>query len=259
MKGFFIFSCFLSALNAVGVTGTTHDIKQVTFDQRIGSYLRTDLEFNDETANKVKLATYFSEKPIVLYLGYYHCPMLCDITMDGIVESLNDLKLTVGKDFDLISISIDPHDSPATAFERKAKYTKRYRTRNSENGWHFLTGNEHEIKTLTQSAGFNYFYDNESKEYAHPSGLIVISSEGVISQYLFGLQFQPRELAQALKLASNHQTGQWISKLAFVCFHYNPLHGKYANLIMLMLRVSCLITVLCLTSFFIYQFKYKTF
>ncbi len=223
------------SLNAQSLTD--EQLLNIKFDQKLNSQVSLDLAFRDENGNAVKLANYFGEKPVVLVLGYYGCPMLCTLTFNGMVQAMTDMRWSIGDQFNVVYVSIDPNETPQLALAKKQTYLKRYGRARAAAGWHFLTGAEPNIRKLSDDVGFHYEYDPTIKEYAHPSGLIVLTPEGKVSEYFFGVIFPPPELYAALQAASTHKVGSPIARLVLLCFHYSPIHGKYGVLIMNILRI----------------------
>jgi protein SCO1 len=224
------------------------DLKRVGFDQHIGQPLSTSLTFQESDKRNVALGDLFNSKPTLLVLGYYHCPMLCTFINDGLIESLQELRLNAGRDFNVINVSIDPNETPEVAAAKKVEYLKRYGRAGAGEGWHFLTGDRQSIAQLTNEAGFRFEYDPASHEYAHPSGFLVLTPEGRISRYFFGMSYDPGELRSAIVAASNGQSGSVITQLILLCYHYNPITGKYGALALSILRVLSFATVLLLAG-----------
>jgi protein SCO1 len=216
----------------------------VGLDQRLGNSIPLDLTFRDETGATVKLGDYFHDKPVVLSLVYYNCPMLCKMTLDGMVECFLSMKYIVNKDFDVVTVSFDPTETPAMAAEAKHTYLTRYGQKGAEDGWHFLTGDEPSIKKLTQAVGFHYVYDAKLKQYAHPTGIMVLTPEGTLSRYFYGVEYAPRDMQFALIDASHHQVGSAVDKLLLLCYCYDPTTGKYGFIISNVLRASATLTIL---------------
>ena len=211
-------------------------LQEIRFDQKLNQQISLDAAFRDEEGRLVRLRDY--RRPFLLVLGYHRCPMLCSLVLNGLVETLQDLKWTVGFEFDVVNISIDPHETPASASVQKQKYLRRYGRPASESGWHFLTGQQSDIQQLAQEVGFRYAYDSPSKEYAHPSGFVVLTPEGKVSQYFLGVQYASKELSAALRKATSHQISSPVQQLVLLCFHFNPTTGKYSPLIMTIVRSS---------------------
>jgi protein SCO1/2 len=214
-----------------------------------------DLPFVDETGRAVRLGDYFGEKPVVLVLGYYGCPMLCTLVLNGLVETMEGMKWRVGNEFEVVNVSINPQELPALAAAKRQSYLKRYGRAGAENGWHFLTGKEPEIQTLAQAVGFGYRFDPASKQYAHPSGLVILTPHGKVSRYLFGVSFSSRELYTALKEASSNKVSSPIQELILLCFHYNPMTGKYSAMILGLVRMLSAATVLGLVALIVVSIR----
>jgi len=216
----------------------------VTFQQNLNTQINRDLRFRDENGHDVRIGDYLGKKPVVLVLGYYQCPMLCTLTLNGLVQAMEDMKWSVGREFDIINVSIDPHETPALALAKKKNYLRSYGRSGADAGWHFLTGDESAIRELTGEAGFKYVYDPASKQYAHPSGVVILTPQGKISQYLFGVTFHASDLFAALRNASGEKVGSPIQRLVLLCFHYNPISGKYGAAIMLTIRILAALTLI---------------
>jgi protein SCO1/2 len=222
------------------------DLKRIGYDQHIGQPISSGLTFQESDKRAVALGDLFNTKPTLLVLGYYHCPMLCTLINDGLIESLQELRFDVGRDFNVINVSIDPNETSAVAAAKKVEYLRRYGRPGAAVGWHFLTGNEQAIAQLANEAGFRFQYDAATHEYAHPSGFIVLTPSGKISRYFFGVNFDPKELRSALIAASNGQRGSVVRELVLLCSHYNPITGKYGALVLNVLRILSVVTVLSL-------------
>ncbi len=245
-----VFTLFLQhsllAIQQAPLTST--DLAKIRFDQKLTEKLSLDLEFTDEAGQKVALQKYFHQKPVLIVSGYYRCPMLCGMVANGIIEALQDIKPTPGRDFEMVFISIDPNETPLLAAAKKASYLKRYGRAESVAGWHFLTGSDPAIRAISTQIGFHYAYDSRSKQYAHPSGVVVATSNGKIAQYLFGVSYSARELNDALKNASNQRISSPIKDLLLLCFHYTPITGKYGTLVMSLVRGTAVLTLVAMVS-----------
>ena len=244
----FWLSLLLSALLCFrAIAGISEsDLKQLGFDQHLGTQLSRELTFQESSGQMAALGELFHGKPILLVLGYYHCPMLCTLVNDGLIEVLQELRLTAGRDFDIINLSIDPRETPANATVKKREYLRRYGNPQVEGSWHFLTGSKGAIDQLTNECGFRFKLDPDSREYAHPSGFIVLTPEGRISRYFFGVNYDPRELQSAIVTASRGESGSLIRQLVLLCCRYSPLTGKYGNTILIVLRILGAGTVILL-------------
>lgn len=223
-------------------------IAQIRFEQKPGAQISLALPFKDESGRQARLEEYFGNKPVVLVMGYYRCPMLCTLVLNGLVESASDMRWSIGKDFKVIDVSIDPNEGPSLAAAKKRTYLKRYGRNGADDGWHFLTGNSLAVRQLADEVGFHYAYDPASKQYAHPSGLVILTPQGKVSHYLFGVTFPSKDLYDALRDASVNKTSGPIQELILLCFHYNPLTGKYSATIMGVLRLMGVLTVLALVG-----------
>jgi protein SCO1/2 len=227
-------------------------LNDIRFDQNLGTEVSLSLPFRDEDGKAVQLGDYFGRKPVVLVLGYYKCPMLCTLVLNGLVDSASDMRWSIGKDFEVVDVSINPDETPALAAAKKRTYVKRYGRTGAGQGWHFLTGNEASIRQLAKEVGFRYVYDPASRQYAHPSGLIILTPKGEVSHYLFGVTFAPRDFYDALQDASTDRTGSPIQQLILLCFHYDPLTGKYSATIVGMLRLLGGVTVLAVAGIIVW-------
>lgn len=219
-------------------------LMEIRFDQRLNTRLPLDLPWVDEHGAGIELGHCFDGRPVILILGYYECPMLCSLVLNGLVKGLQELKLEAGRDFNVVMVSIDPEESPALAAAKKRTYLKRYGHTRAASGWHFLTGDENAIRQITRETGFHYAYDASLGQYAHPSGLIVLTPHGEVSRYLFGVEYPAKELDAALREAGSGRIGSPIRQFILLCFHYQPLTGKYGDLIMSAVRASGIVTIL---------------
>ena len=222
------------------------ELQRIGYDQHIGHMISRDLNFVESDGRKVALGQLENQKPTLLVLGYHHCPMLCTLINDGLIEALQELRFNVGRDFNIMNVSIDPHESPAVAAVKKKEYLRRYGRPEAGRGWHFLTGDSNAIAQLANEAGFRYQFDPVSNEYAHPSGFVVLTPGGKISRYFFGVNFDPKELRSAIIAASNGQSGSVIQSLVLLCSHFNPITGKYGAVVMGVLRALSVVTLLAL-------------
>jgi protein SCO1/2 len=219
-------------------------LTNICFEQKPGAQVSPDLQFWDENGKFIRLGDYFGKKPIILVLGYYRCPMLCSFVENGMIGSLQDIKWDIGNEFDVVNVSIDPHETAALADAKKRSYVKRYGRPGSAQGWHFLTGQEPDIRRLADSVGFGYEYDPSVNQYAHPSGLVILTPQGKVSQYLSGVVYSTPQLKDALVAASQQKVGTPISQFFLLCFHYSPITGKYGRLAMFLVR-ACGVLTLC--------------
>lgn len=243
MKSAVLILIFVLTSRCLSAAGLTDDqLKQIDFVQKVGATVSADLRFLDDHGRQVRLGDYFG-KPTILVLGYYRCPMLCSAVLNGMISSLQDLKPSAGGLFDIIFVSIDPKETPALAAAKKANYVKLYGRPGTTNGWHFLTGSKASIETLAAETGYHYAYDPASGQFAHPSGLIILTANGKITRYFFGIGFPPDQLDTALRDADSNRVESVAQQFVYLCFHYNPIRGKYGHLIMTLLRVGAVGTI----------------
>lgn len=229
-------------------------LREVGIDQKLSAPLPLDLFFQDETGRTVQLQQYFVEKPVILAFVYYECPMLCTQVLNGLLESLKTLSFDAGNQFEVITVSFDPGETPKLAAAKKASYIKQYERAGAEQGWHFLTGDSAAIQQLTSAAGFRYKYDASTDQFAHASGIIVITPQGKIARYFYGIEYPARDLRLALVEASENKIGSLVDQVLLYCFHYDPSVGKYGLVIMNVLRLAGIATVMALGTFMIVMF-----
>jgi protein SCO1 len=226
-------------------------LRDIGFDQNIDQRVPLDTTFRDEAGRTVRLGDYFGKRPVVMVFAYYDCPMLCTLVINGLSSALGVLSLNPGADFEIVTVSFNPHDTPATATAKKAVYLERYRRPGAAGGWHFLSGDEPSIARLTKAAGFRYAWDAETKQYAHPSGVIVLTPDGRLSKYLFGIEYGPRDLRFAIVEASEGRIGSAVDSLLLYCYHYDPMTGRYGLVVMRAVRLAAAATVLALGGFIV--------
>lgn len=227
---------------------STEVLKKVGIEQKLGGQIPLDLSFRDESGREVKLGEYFKDgKPVVLTLVYYECPMLCNQVLNGVVGTLQALSFTPGKEFEVVTVSFDPREGPDLAAAKKETYLKRFGRAGAERGWHFLTGDKDSIDRLAQSVGFHYVWDEQSKQFAHASAIMVATPEGRLSHYLYGIEYSPKDLRLALVESSKGKIGSPVDELILYCYHYDPTTGKFAP-VMALLRAAGVLTVFGLAA-----------
>ena len=225
--------------------------KNVGFDQNIGKPLPLEVMFKDETGKAVRLGDYFGKKPVVLNFAYFTCPMLCGLSMQGLASSLKGMNLDAGRDFEVLTVSFEPKDTPEMARAKKESALARYQRPGAASGWHFLTGDEATIAALTSAAGFRFEWDDAAKQYAHPAGIAVATTEGKVARYLFGVEYSPRDLRLSLVEASQNKLGTVVDQLLLLCYHYDPKAGRYGAFAINSMRGAGAITLLALGAFVI--------
>jgi protein SCO1 len=226
-------------------------LEDVGIAQHLNEQIPAQLEFLDETGKQVRLADYFGKKPIILNLAYYNCQMLCPEVMSGLTSALRTLKFDVGKEFYVLTVSFDPRETPALAAEKKKEYLHRYDRPGAEQGWHFLTGKQDAITALTKTVGFQYQYDPKIGQFAHTTAIMVLTPQGKIAQYYYGVEYAPKDLRLGLVQASQGKIGNLVDAVLLYCYHYNPESGKYGAAIMNILRLSAAGTMAFLGFFIV--------
>jgi protein SCO1/2 len=226
-------------------------LREIGFDQNIDQRVPLDATFRNEAGATVRLGDYFGVRPVVLVFAYYDCPMLCTQVINGLSSALGVMSLNPGRDFEIVTVSFNPHDTPASATAKKAVYLERYHRPGAAEGWHFLTGDQAQIDRLTKAAGFRYAWDAETKQFAHPSGVIVLTPDGRLSKYLFGIEYGPRDLRLGIVEASEGKVGTPVDALLLYCYHYDPMTGRYGLAIMRAIRMAGAATVLALGAFIV--------
>ncbi len=221
-------------------------LKNVGIEQHLDEQIPPDLNFRDETGKPVRLGDYFGKKPVILNLVYYQCPMLCGEVLSGLESALRVLKFDVGKEFDVLTVSFDPRETPDMATKKKAEFLKRYGRPGADAGWHFLTGPQESIDVLTKAAGFQYQYDPKTGRFAHATAIAILTPEGKIAQYYYGVEYAPKDLRLGLIQASENKIGTLADQVLLYCYHYDPTTGKYGAIIARVLQLSGLATVLAL-------------
>jgi protein SCO1 len=244
---------FVDPLQSIG--NRPELLKEVGIDQKLNDSIPLDLAFRDEHGNRVELGEYFGSKPVILTLVYYSCPMLCTQVLNGLNRSLKEIPMEMGRDFRVVTVSIDPTERPILAEAKQVMYAGMYGRPGATGGWHFLTGSEREIKQLANAVGFRYAYDPDSKQFAHASVIMILTPEGKISRYLYGIQYPQRDLRLGLVEASNGKIGSPVDQILLFCYHYDPHTGKYGLLISRIIQLSGLLTVLIGAVFLIFLFR----
>jgi protein SCO1/2 len=243
----------LPAPRPVSARGDEHgdgpiDPAEISFDQNVNAQLPLNLDLVDENGKTVQLSQYFGKKPVILIFAYYNCPMLCDLALSDLAQNLKNLKYSAGNEFEALTISFNVGETSQMAAEKKATAMQIYDRPKAADGWHFLVGKQQEIDQLTETAGFHYQYDPTSQEYAHPTGVIILTPEGKIERYIFGIDYNATDLRLALLDANNRKTASPIDQVFLLCYHYDPVTGKYTPAITNVLRIAGLGTVLLIVG-----------
>jgi protein SCO1/2 len=231
-------------------TARLPQLESVSFRQRLNEQLPLDTAFTDELGRPVTLAQYVNgQKPVILAFVYYSCPMLCTQIMNGVSRAVKVLPFSAGNDFDVVFISFDPRDKPEAASAKKSALLNYWSMQNQSGAWHFLTGEEPQIKTITSAAGFSYSWDEKTQQFAHLSGVLVLTPDGRLSRYFYGIEYSPKELRLALVESGQGRIGSLVDELLLYCYHYDPATGRYGAMVMNLVRIGGVLTVAFLAGF----------
>jgi protein SCO1/2 len=234
-------------------------LQKVGVEQHLNQALPLDAQFVDDTGKTVRLGDYFGKHPAILSLVYYNCPMLCSEEMDGLAGALEMVKLTPGKDFEIVIISIDPTETPAIAAKKKAFYVKRYGRPETADGWHFLTGQQAAIDAVSKATGFGYVRvpgpDGKLDQYAHASSIEVVTTDGHIAQYYLGVEYSPKDVLLGLVDASGNKIGSPVANILTYCYHYDPQTNKMSLRVVRVVQLGGMMTVVSLGSFMFVMFR----
>ena len=236
---------------------TPGSLQGIGIDQRLNESLPLTLPLRDEAGRAVTLGDYFGKRPVVLALVYYNCPMLCTQVLNGLVASLNVMSLEAGKDFDVVAVSFDPRETPEMAAAKKDAYLSRYK-HPASTGWHFLTGTAESIAELTRAVGFRYRFDEQLDQFAHASAIEVVTPEGRLARYFYGIEYAPRDLRLGLVEASAGKIGTPVDQILLYCFHYDPASGKYGPVIVNIIRLAGVATVAALAVAMVLMTRRRT-
>ena len=260
-RGSVYFALTLSLWLSLGSFARAHDasrpipLRDVEFDQKLNSQVPLDLSFTDERGIAVQLRQYLNGKPIILNFVYYKCRDLCPLLLDGVVRTLRAISFNIGEEFNVLTVSIDPRDNAALAAAQKKDFLGRYGRPGSERGWHFLTGEDSAIRKLAEAVGFHYSFDPKTGEFAHATGIVLLTPAGKTSRYFYGIEFSPRDLRLGLVEASEGKIGTPIDQLLLFCYHYDPVTGKYGPFVTNLVRLGGVITVIALGAFILWMLR----
>lgn len=223
------------------------ELQKIDVVEHLGERIPLDLMFTDESGRSVRLGGYFApERPVILVMGYYRCPMLCNLVFNGLADGVEQLSWRLGEQFTIITVSIDSSETPELAAAKKANYTQFMHGVDSLAGWHFLTGKASRSRALADAVGFEYRWDDDSKQWAHPAVVMLLSPDGVITRYLYGIEFPERDLRLGLLEASEGRIGTTIDRIILYCYHYDPQAGGYVVLAENVMRLGGVVTVVLL-------------
>ena len=235
---------------SAGVSNGMPDaLKDIGIEQKLGEQLPLETVFRNENGEPVKLGSYFEKRrPVILALVYYECPMLCNEVLNGLTGSLKGMSFDAGKEYEVVAISFDAreNDKPDLAKNKKASYMERYGRPGTENGWHFLTGDQSAIDAVTKAAGFKYHWDEKTNQFAHAGGIMIVTPDGKMSKYFYGIDYAPKDLKFGLMESAENKVGSAADKLLLYCYHYDPASGKYGFAILKAIRVGGVLTLLAM-------------
>jgi protein SCO1/2 len=238
-----------------GKSPTAELLREVGIEQHLDAPLPLDATFRDETGRNVRLGDYFSDKPVIVALVYYRCPMLCTQVLNGFLKSSQAMPLEIGRDFEVVTVSFDSRETPELAAAKKNHYARAYRRDGADKGWHFLTGDQQAIDRLTEAIGFRYHYDPPSNQFAHASGIVIATPEGRLARYLYGIEYSPHDLRLGLVESAAGRIGSPVDQVLLLCYHYDPLTGQYGLAIAGVLRAAGTVTVLALGGFLFVMYR----
>jgi len=241
-------------LNMKGID-RPNPLKNVGIDQKLNSQVPLDLPFQDDAGRSVRLGDYFGKKPVLLALVYYSCPMLCTQILNGVASSLKAVTFNPGQEFEVVVVSFDAREKPPLAAEKKSAILNAYHRPQTAAGWHLLTGDLKSIDALTKAVGFRYYYDAHTNQFAHASGIMLLTPEGRLSRYFYGVEFSPKDIRLGLIEAAQNKIGNPVDQLLLFCYHYDPTIGKYTPIAFTGLRLAGLATILVLFGFVFTNFR----
>jgi protein SCO1/2 len=252
MRMFFLVALWtLAGYSSVahGQTNMQPILEKVKIEHKLDSQVPVDLKFRDERGEAVTLGEFFQGKPVILVLAYYRCPMLCNQVLNGMVDGLRGISFDAGTDFQVVIVSFDAREQSALAAAKKATYVEHYGRPDAQEGWHFLVGDQPSIDRLTQAVGFPYLYDSARDQFIHDSGIMILTPEGRVSRYLYGIDYPSRDLRLALVEASARQIASPMDHVMLLCFHYDPASGKYSASVLAIVRIAGIVTIMALGTF----------
>ena len=226
-------------------------------EQKLNAQVPLDAVFRDEHGNAQTLGSFFHGKPVILALAYYECPNLCTLVLNGVLQAAHELKFDAGKEYQIVIVSFDARERPALAAAKKQIYIQRYGRAEAADGWHFLTGDKEAIAPLAQSVGYRFAYDESTRQFAHPSTMMVLTPQGKVARYFPGIEYPPRDVRLALIDASHERIGSLADRVFLLCFHYNPATGKYGLLIKRVIQVAGTGTAAALAAFIIWMLGHE--
>jgi protein SCO1 len=237
-------------------TGLPAVLNEVGIDQKLNTQLPLELVFRNEKGEQVKLGDYFGKKPVIISLVYYECPMLCNQVLNGMISSFRTMNFAPGKEFDVVTVSFDSRENAGHAANKKKTYVDylpEAKRADAATGWHFLTGDDENIKQLTEAIGFRFRFDTATNQFAHASGIFVATPEGKLARYFYGIEYAPKDLRLGLVEASQNKIGSPMDKLMLYCYHYDPATGKYGATVINIIRLGGVITLIAVVGMFVWM------
>lgn len=228
---------FSASCAAATPQGLPSQLRGVGIDQHLNAQMPLGATFKDETGATVTLGKYFGKKPVLFTPVYYTCPMLCSQILSGVVAGLRPLSLKPGRDFEVVAMSINPSETPADAKSKRDQYSHSYSSRDGTSGWHFLVGSQQSIDQVTRAIGFRYHWDPVNKMFVHASGIMIVTPDGKIARYFYGVEYEPKDLKLGLIEASHDTIGSPVDQVLLFCYHYDPKTGKYGAAVLNLLRL----------------------
>jgi protein SCO1/2 len=252
-----LLACALLFVTSVSRAQTTQPsiLNDVGIDQKLDAQVPADLTFKDENGATVQLSQYYGKRPIVLTLVYYKCPMLCTMVLNDLDRVLGAMQMNVGEQFDIVTVSFDPTETPELAAKKKHQYVRTYGRPHAEEGWHFLTGDQENISKLTQAVGFRYAWDDKWKQYAHASGIMLLTPDGKVSKYFYGVEYSARDLRLAVAEAGQGKISTPTETILLYCFHYDPATGKYSLIVTRFVQIGAILTMGAIGTFWLMMWR----
>lgn len=231
-------------------------LKDVGIDQKLNAQLPLDLVFQNEQGQEVRLGDYFGKKPVVVSLVYYDCPMLCNQVLNGMISAFKVMAFAPGQEFDVVTVSFDTRETAEQAAKKKQTYVgylPEAKRAGANAGWHFLTGDEKNVKALTDAIGFRYHYDEATQQFAHASAIYVATPEGKLARYFYGIEYAPRDLRLGLIEAAQNKIGSPMDQILLYCYHYDPATGKYGAAVINLIRLGGVLTLIAVAGLFVFM------
>jgi len=226
-------------------------LEKVKIEHKLNAQVPLELSFRDEQGEPVTLCDYFQGRPVILILAYYRCPMLCNQVLNGMTSALDVVSFDIGKEFEVVTVSFDPRETPELARQKKETYINWYKREGAAEGWHFLTGDQSSVDRLTQAVGSHYKWDEKTTQFIHASGIMIATPDGKLARYFYGIEYAPKDLRLGLVEASAGKIGSPVDQLLLYCYHYDPASGKYGAVVMNMIRLGGVATVIAIIAMFI--------